>query len=562
MSVKEQTNIDYTTEASGEAGQTIVLIAFMIIGLLAFVGLAADTGFLFARSSQFSSAVDAAALAGAVDLHQGGTLDLVAATSRAGEFLNANGWPIAQAISVESSSDETDLGIPEFSYTVTWPVQTFFMGLLGFDEIPITRSSTAAYYALTDMPIATQFDRSMVRLGNQYIYGPNSCTGQGDPVSSPYSDAGEANPDYPVTNGIYEYRIRIPDDFITDTNQSRLTVQLFDPDTVNLNESNGATVDHSNGEPAEYLSCNSGGRGDSCLINTGEPGTGNPVWLVRVDETWKPRAADPAAACPERDLAVNNGNGTFTRYELFYRDANGTRIDIATFASNPSNSTQTDMKWVTPGVDIAAQSGSFNVNLNPIPLDDDKNYNLYLHVSTTGGTSKNGWDIWAGPTETDFWSADDMPAGVNERNLEILANPGLGRTYGAEVYAQGYLPMTIYRPGEITLPIAAVEAVQGGGTIYASVFDFEAGDPFYYGFDTLASGDLPAVNGAAVCPGVNSADCNNKWVRPQHIVGIPTNSDDIAFYGGFLTVRYNNTSSFDEHVWSVRVTAGRPFLTR
>jgi hypothetical protein len=117
----------------------------------------------------------------------------------------------------------------------------------------------------------------------------------------------------------------------------------------------------------------------------------------------------------------------------------------------------------------------------------------------------------------------------------------------------------------VTLPIAAVDAVQGGGTIYASVFDFDqaASDPLNYGFDTLAPSDYQVTRNA-LCNG--SADCNNKWVRPQHIMGIPTVDDGIAFYGGFLTVRYPNSGGSDpprdELVWSVRVTAGRPFLTR
>lgn len=545
-----------------EAGQSIVLIAFMIIGLLAFVGLATDAGFLFARSSQFSAAVDAAALAGAIELHQGGTIDLNAATNRAGEFLNANGWPIGGALAIDSSAGETELGIPEFNYTVTWPVETYFMSLLGFGDIPTTRSSTAAYYALTDMPVSTHFDRSIVRMGNQFLFGPNSCTGQGDPVSSPHADAGVANPDYPLTNGIYEYRIRVPADFITDTLQNHVTIQLFDPDTVNTRLGNAATVSHANGDPAENLTCTSAGDGDSCVINTGESDTENPLWLVRVDETWTPRS-DPADPCPSAAPGDPLGSSTYTRYELFYRDEDAARIDLGAFESNASNSATTDMRWVTPGVNIAAESGSFNVNLDPIPLDEDGNFNIYLHVNTLGGTSKNAWDIWAGPAG--LLSTSNMPQDVNERNLAVVGDAVLGNTYGVEVYGQGYLPTTVYQPGMVTLPIAAVDAVQGGGTIYASVFDFDqaASDPLNYGFDTLAPSDYHVTRNA-LCNG--SADCNNKWVRPQHIMGIPTVDDGIAFYGGFLTVQYPNSGGSDpprdELVWSVRVTAGRPFLTR
>lgn len=561
MSMTEQTMLENKRNTSNEAGQSIVLIAFMIIGLLAFVGLAADTGFLFARSSQFSSAVDAAALAGVVDLHQNGAVDVNSAIDRSGEFLNANGWPIAQAISITGTVGETDLGIPEFYYTVTWPVETHFMRILGFDEVPITRSSTAAYYALTNMPVSTHFDRSMVRMGNLFVMGPDGCTGQGDPVSSPYAAQGVANPDYPLTNGIYEYRIRVPADFITDTNQSNVIVQLFDPDTVNTRLSDSATVEHFDGSTSN-LSCNSAGSGDSCVINTGEPATANPMWLVRVDETWTGRAS-PDDPCPTAAPGSPLGNSTFTRYELFYRDEDDTRVDVGAFESNASNSASTDMKWVTPGVNIAAASGTFNVNLDSVPLDDNDNYNVFLHVRSLSGTSKNAFDIWAGPAG--LQSTTDLEQDVNERNLQVLTTPGMGNRYGVEVYGQGYLPVTVYRPGEVTLPVAAVDAVQGGGTIYASVFDFDqnANDPLEYGYDTIAPGDF-LVTRSAVCEG--DTNCNNKWVRPQHVMGIPTAGDNIAFYGGFLTVTYDNGGGSspprDELVWSVRVTAGRPFLTR
>ncbi|HZD11126.1 MAG TPA: hypothetical protein VE553_07270 [Candidatus Binatia bacterium] len=559
--MNEKSQLDPIRKAPEEAGQSMVLIAVMIIGLLAFVGLAADAGFLFARSAQFSSAVDAAALAGVVELQRSGTLDLDSAVNRAGEFLDANGWPIAQALSVDGSAGETELGIPEFFYTVTWPVDTFFMTVLGFDQIPVTHSSTAAYYALTNMPVPTHFDRGRVRTGNQFIFGPNGCSNAGDPVSSLYAAPGVANPDYPLMEGIYEYRIRVPADFITNTGQTELEVQLFDPDTINTRWGNT--------DPANGLTCNSAGPGDSCVIDTGEPASGNPLWLRRVDETYTVPSGPPGSACPSLAPGDPDGNSTFTRFELFYRDADGERVDVSVFESDPDNSDDTDMKWVTPGHDVAAISGDFRVNLDPVPLDENDDYNLYLHVSTTSGTSKNTWDIWAADPNT----IAALPADVNERNEDIAADPTLAELNGVEVYGQGYLPLTVYVPGTVILPISAVDAVQGGGTIYASVFDFDDGaddpDGLRYGFDTLATGDYQVVRNAR-CEDENGAQvsCNNRWVRPQHVMGVPTIYDDppIAFYGGFLTVTYQNSAGSapprDELVWSVRITSGKPFLTR
>ncbi len=76
-----------------ESGQSIVLLALMFVILLLFVALAVDVGFAFVRSSQFSAAVDSAALAGVVDLDPS-TNDTAAADIRAEQFLAANGWSV------------------------------------------------------------------------------------------------------------------------------------------------------------------------------------------------------------------------------------------------------------------------------------------------------------------------------------------------------------------------------------------------------------------------------------------------------------------------------------
>ena len=166
-------------QSEGEQGQTIVLIVFMIIGLLAFVGIAADVGFLFARTTQFAAAVDAASLAGVVELHIGG---LPAAQGRAEQFLNANGWPVSETLSLETAESYTEFGLPQFTVTVTWPVETFFLRVIGFGDIPVTRSASAAYYASSEMPTTTQLHYGQIDLASQFLLGERNCTIFGDPV--------------------------------------------------------------------------------------------------------------------------------------------------------------------------------------------------------------------------------------------------------------------------------------------------------------------------------------------------------------------------------------------
>ena len=51
-----------------ERGQSIVLIALALVGIIAFIGVAIDVGFIFARGSQLQAAIDSAALAGVTEL--------------------------------------------------------------------------------------------------------------------------------------------------------------------------------------------------------------------------------------------------------------------------------------------------------------------------------------------------------------------------------------------------------------------------------------------------------------------------------------------------------------
>ncbi len=60
--------------STGEAGQAIVMIAIIFMALLFAVGLAVDTGQLFAAKRAQQEAADAGAFAGAVVLYQGGTI--------------------------------------------------------------------------------------------------------------------------------------------------------------------------------------------------------------------------------------------------------------------------------------------------------------------------------------------------------------------------------------------------------------------------------------------------------------------------------------------------------
>ena len=525
-------------KAVDERGQSMVLLALMIMGLAAFVGLAVDVGLIYMRSAQLTAAVDAATLAGVVELHSG--VDV--AVARAEQFLNANGWSAGDSLLSEGAETFDDLGLPEFTYTVTWSIDTNFMRILGITDVPVTRSATAAYRAQIDMPLPTFADQGRARLAGQFVAGPNACTYHGDPITPLFSSNGIPNPQYPDRDGKLYYRIRVSEEYYDNpANQNLVRVQLFDPDSVN--------------NPALGGACTSNGVGDECYVVESDPI--NPVTLVRVDETWlNPNCPVPVASNP-------NGN-TVTRFMLFYYDNSSgeqQRVDIAAYQTSRSpNPLDTDLRWVTPSgsnAQVPTDFGSFDVDLSNVEADNQGFRHVFLEVDAIAGSSINGWDLWAGPT----WVADAMPSEVNSRNQFISENPALVDLSGVQVYALGYLPLTFYRSGVQDVPVGVVDAVQGGGALYASIFDLDgnASGPVIFTFDTVSSIDFN-VSASAACGG--STNCNNLWVNPYVKVGIPTHESNppVAFFGGYLMARYN--VNYDKHTWSIAITSGRPYLTK
>jgi hypothetical protein len=588
-----------------ERGQSIVLLALLLVILLAFAGLAVDVGFAFVRSSQFSAAVDAAALAGVVDLDPTKN-DTEAADQRAAQFLATNGWP-TDTLSIypfPSSRSLTRGGIPQYTITVTWPVETFFIGLLGIESFAVTHSATAAFYAQSEIYTTTAYDHSRLRRAAQFIFGPDACTREGDPVSPRWSaEPGSPNQEYHLYGGIYRYRIQVSSAY---TQSNILRVELFDPDSYNyygvgsndgINETYNLTATHSlnvGGGPLEEKSCGSAGAGEKCIFETGESLVAvnqNPFWLWRVDEAW------------DNSCEAQTGNASgdvVTRYELYYLDeATGERETLAQYTvDNERDYLLTDLQWASPGTgstgsEVPADFGSFEIVLADVPADARGNRFIHLDVQALSGSGKNVWDLWAGPPASYYTSRGLAPPArnANERNLQFANSPAiyLKSDRGVSIFALGRMPVQHFVSGsKIPFPLSPLDTRQGGGNIYATMFDFDTDEPplpsdsdqAFFSIDTVSPTDfkmhvevveevdpdncdpdhpdgLCGTTGNPLqtsCDG--GLDCDNLWMNPQFGMGIP----DSFFFGGTLFLNYDPGG--DAHTWAVSISAGRPFLTR
>ena len=147
------------TSPSTERGQTLVLVALMMVGLLAVTGLAIDGGTAFLERRRVQNAADAAAMAGAQDLvlTKVGTIapedgDILA---KVRHFAHINGVPSPEENLVADYVDRENVvlaavgggSIPEgatgISTTVRIERQAHFMQVVGINIVPARAFSLA-----------------------------------------------------------------------------------------------------------------------------------------------------------------------------------------------------------------------------------------------------------------------------------------------------------------------------------------------------------------------------------------------------------------------------------
>ncbi len=606
-----------------EKGQSIVLIVFALVGLLAFAGIAIDTGFTFARSSQLQAAVDSAALAAVTEL--GNDVNLAAANTKAGQFLNTNGVPVGTTIvkngvpittTMASSAERTELGAMEYTLTVTWPVEHYFLQLVGWDVNELTKAATAAYFPLADIYASRRVESGVLSTSNQSLFGPNICTDYGDPFS-PW------NSPWAPGSYTYHYRILIPEDYPSDV----LRVELFDPDSINqVNtpqdvsySANAHALDATNFPlGTESKSCPSSNQRDACLISTGEAslvdpsGTPpveldqiNPFWFVRIDENRGSGSAPGNGYCGQPG-SYNPAFNTRTLFELFYYAQNSdgtiTKIPLAQYTGQTGDNRdvngissfapgdhRTDMHWASPGgtrlydqpADVLVDPGSpgdFELSiagdLNGILVDQGSgNKYVYLDITALEGASENGFEIWAGPLYP------DVSSDVNLRNIQVLNKPGVHNSKGATVFAMGNLPMNSNVTNAVEIPLIYVGPELAGESIFVSLFDTDSGakPPITFYFDSVAQDDWSLTFGAGdpdpdgVSGRCKPGSCDNHWVNPSYDIEIPGILDNCdwnnptqqfctPFYGGRLMAHYIGGGG-DTYGWQISVS-GLPYLVK
>jgi Flp pilus assembly protein TadG len=547
-----------------ERGQSVVLLAVFLVVLLLFAGLAIDAGMIYLRRIQLSRAVDASALASVVDLPKG----VSAADTRARQFMRANGVdPVMLAqFDVTPSSDPTE-STNVLTIDATWPVQTYFMHLIGIREVPVSASATAEYRSYIDMYTSQTGESGKLGPVNLSIFGPAQTPSFGDAYSCPKAHVGGRGGTYdPRTDGgapINEYHDEIPNGYpfrihIPASVSGVVRIEILDPECYNA--SNGSTVEMLKTLPITttetiVVAKNSGtdvthtyGAYDTNrenafgidreALNPSIPEDEDPnrFWFIRMDENRR-YAGNPGS--------YSNALNTTTEFRLYYiaerADGSIEKVHMATYIGQPDNSHNTDMKWDTPGGSAPQdpQSGvtgynglpaSFEIDVDALPdirLAEDGSRSLYLEVQSTDGWSENGFDLWAGPLTSENLA---MPADVNQRNVYIdrLRAQGVAVPHdsgGVVCFGSGHLPLNVNLSTEYVVTLAYIPPEASG--IWVRVYHWDTdvgGQSIHYSFEGVPGETEGTLSGG------------NSWTPPPEgydRVQVPEH-----YVGGFLYARY------------------------
>ncbi|HID62312.1 MAG TPA: hypothetical protein EYP49_06180, partial [Anaerolineae bacterium] len=339
-----------------QTGQSIILLAGAMVALLVFVGLAVDAGVIYMGQLHLSRAVDAAALAGVVELPNCDATGSLCysdpfetrtcyADDKAQDFLAANGIVPTEVVTgtefFQSHREAGVIGSYRYRITATHQVDLYFLPLVNFNFVRLRDTALADYNPWVDIYTDQSGAMGILKTANQAFKGRDESSARGDA----FSPTGSAW--YQELQGKYVYRIYVPHEYAYDT----VRVEILDPDDWDIGDSpndfpdqvwisttlgTSAYVgcDGNNGSPDEEQNDNS-----PVICNNPTTDPANPLWFLGLDENYQQSPNNPI------------------RFTLFYYqqlpDGRLERRNIARYTSLSGwangNDHDTNMRWVSPG---------------------------------------------------------------------------------------------------------------------------------------------------------------------------------------------------------------------
>lgn len=231
-----------------ERGIAIVWLALTLLTMVLFAGFAVDVANWYLRAERIQRAADAGALAGAAFM----PADLSGATTNARQVAVKNGYAVggSQNTTVQVTQEANPNRV---RVRITTDVPTFFLGLIGIDELRMTREAVGEYVAPVPMGSPENKlgnDPARNQVTPQFwinIAGPNSTKESGDRFQAKRCGSGYANCTGTANPGITN------DDYATDgyvfalkvknvVAGQPLNVQVYDPAFTYVNDTCGTNM--------------------------------------------------------------------------------------------------------------------------------------------------------------------------------------------------------------------------------------------------------------------------------------------------------------------------------
>jgi len=432
-------------------------VALAFVPILMMVGLVVDLGLLYMSKAQLQRAVDASALSASETFYQPG----VDATDKAKQFLASN----LMGVNPASLTCNVTVGTPpdtsQLTVSATRNVNTLIMSIVpSLSTVTVAAQATAVLDSFAEIPLHPDMNSAQpgkTGMVNPSDFGPDARYDYGDAYSPTLLTDGSTNPDHAKLPYGYLFRINVPADYITSTGSSKVNVELFDPDSYNmdvLQYLDPPTNHHTN---PDYDASHTN-RADA-YIKLNYYGTGMHRYF-RVDEIRSPR--------PTGSQTWDTSYITTTQYTLWHFRTDlinlnpfadpatlsdlggGAYIARASYGNDPS----TDLKWVTPT--------GFTVNLASYSQESAENgggWSFYLYVKSLSGSSENGFDIRSGPPgQSEESDANDQP---NHS----------WRTGGTMIFARRSYPWNNNASANFTVYLTQVPENAAGTTLLVRHFD-------------------------------------------------------------------------------------------
>ena len=474
-----------------------------MLAMSAIMGMAAwgvDVNMWYSRKGAMQTATDAAALAGAYTYaHSFKTLEadkLAEAAGVVNTYLNANGFPVTgtTAVSITMAAD----GHPNwYRVQLKFTQPTYFAAAFGKGHQDLRTTATAQFIGKVPSPIDSAFlgiapfvqcaqNGTNTTPYNYELFGIYADHANGDDEGVAYQNVLNSYGDYRNVKHVSsagfqagypnwpgkDFTIQVPQTWANANNQ--MEVELWDPDTYNA----GGAAGPSNTLFDEIRSSGS----HSSVQESNKPDT-TIFKLVWTDQSGKDTVLGTAQY--DGNSWWSDGYG--------YNKSNPADTSTVyghmktTTAPLPTSPSTVGWGWVTPQSGWGLMSGTFVVD----PAKYVTGGRLHLLVTTTDGSSENGYSVRAGPVH-----ATDGTFGISTmddctwNSKYSISDP----TQGIQILANGTIPLNFDQNGTAQkIPLGYVPPNAAGGTFTISRFDTDIagngllGANYYYYPDTNPS---------------------------------------------------------------------------